>query len=67
MGADLRLRIERAGVSFARLAALADIDSHGLYRNSLPAEDVERVKAAVARIERGEVPAFRRGRPGVLA
>jgi hypothetical protein len=56
LGPSLRLRMERSGMSFARLAALADVDGRHIYQNSLDHDEIERLKGVLARVESGEIP-----------
>jgi hypothetical protein len=56
LGPALRLRMERSGVSFARLAALADVDGRHIYQNSIDRDELERLKGVLSRVESGEIP-----------
>ena len=56
LGAELRLRIERSGISFARIAALADCNARHLYQNFLEPDELLRLKNVVELIERGDIP-----------
>jgi hypothetical protein len=55
LGPELRLRIERTGISFARLAALADCDGRRLYQNAVEPDEHMRVQNVIDLIERGEI------------